>query len=176
MFKADNNLRSADAELQQRASEYLQLSIVASTDVLVGLFGSFTEISHFHVIDIIRICSQATVLEEMPPFPERESSILAILKKKKPGRVAEPGTAGNDSATPKERKSPALNSVGNHSTHNTSNQSTDLLGLTSPSGSSASPNPAPLVDMLADVFSSASPPSVNNGFGSSFQPIDNLKK
>ncbi|EFX80034.1 hypothetical protein DAPPUDRAFT_212220 [Daphnia pulex] len=152
VFKADNNLRSADAELQQRASEYLQLSIVASTDVL------------------------ATVLEEMPPFPERESSILAILKKKKPGRVAEPGTAGNDSATPKERKSPALNSMGNHSTHNTSNQSTDLLGLTSPSGSSASPNPAPLVDMLADVFSSASPPSVNNGFGSSFQPIDNLKK
>jgi AP-2 complex subunit alpha len=38
VFKADNNLRSADAELQQRASEYLQLSIVASTDVLVGLF------------------------------------------------------------------------------------------------------------------------------------------
>lgn len=36
VFKADNNLRSADAELQQRASEYLQLSIVASTDVLVS--------------------------------------------------------------------------------------------------------------------------------------------
>ena len=31
---------------------------------------------------------QATVLEEMPPFPERESSILAKLKKKKgPGVV-----------------------------------------------------------------------------------------
>jgi hypothetical protein len=27
--------------------------------------------------------SQATVLEEMPPFPERESSLLAKLKKKK---------------------------------------------------------------------------------------------
>lgn len=37
VFKADNNLRSADAELQQRASEYLQLSIVASTDVLVSV-------------------------------------------------------------------------------------------------------------------------------------------
>lgn len=58
-------MRSADAELQQRASEYLQLSIVASSDVL------------------------ATVLEEMPSFPERESSILAVLKKKKPGRVPE---------------------------------------------------------------------------------------
>nr|CAG4636772.1 EOG090X0109 [Ceriodaphnia reticulata]SVE72767.1 EOG090X0109 [Ceriodaphnia reticulata] len=152
VFKADNNLRSADAELQQRASEYLQLSIVASTDVL------------------------ATVLEEMPPFPERESSILAILKKKKPGRVAEPGAPGSDGTTPKERKSPALNSVGNHSTHNTSNQSTDLLGLASPSTTSTSQNPAPLVDMLADVFSATSPPNVNNGFGTSFQPIDNLKK
>jgi len=29
------------------------------------------------------------VLEEMPAFPERESSILAVLKKKKPGRVPE---------------------------------------------------------------------------------------
>lgn len=29
----------------------------------------------------------ATVLEEMPPFPERESSILAKLKKKKPAAV-----------------------------------------------------------------------------------------
>nr|SVE78063.1 EOG090X0109 [Daphnia lumholtzi] len=152
VFSADNNLRSADAELQQRASEYLQLSIVASTDVL------------------------ATVLEEMPPFPERESSILAILKKKKPGRVAEPGSAGSDGATPKERKSPALNAVTNHSNHNTSGQSNDLLGLASPSAPTTTQNPAPLVDMLADVFSSASPPSVNNGFGSSFQPIDNLKK
>nr|SVE78691.1 EOG090X0109 [Daphnia lumholtzi] len=152
VFSADNNLRSADAELQQRASEYLQLSIVASTDVL------------------------ATVLEEMPPFPERESSILAILKKKKPGRVAEPGSAGSDGATPKERKSPALNAVTNHSNHNTSGQSNDLLGLASPSAPTTTQNLAPLVDMLADVFSSASPPSVNNGFGSSFQPIDNLKK
>lgn len=109
----------------------------------------------------------------MPPFPERESSILAILKKKKPGRVAEPGSAGSDGTTPKERKSPALNSVAN-SNHNTSGQSNDLLGLASPS--TTTQNAAPLVDMLADVFSSASPPSVNNGFGSAFQPIDNLKK
>ena len=50
MFKTDSNLKSADAELQQRACEYLALSRVASLDVL------------------------ATVLEEMPPFPEKESS------------------------------------------------------------------------------------------------------
>lgn len=35
VFKQHSNLRSADAELQQRASEYLQLSVIASTDVLV---------------------------------------------------------------------------------------------------------------------------------------------
>lgn len=61
VLKQDSNIRSADAELQQRTVEYLQLTQVATADVL------------------------ATVLEEMPPFPERESSILAILKKKKPG-------------------------------------------------------------------------------------------
>lgn len=34
-------------------------------------------------------CPQATVLEEMPPFPERESSILAKLKRKKgPGAAS----------------------------------------------------------------------------------------
>lgn len=35
ILKQDSNLRSADAELQQRASEYLQLSKIVSTDVLV---------------------------------------------------------------------------------------------------------------------------------------------
>ena len=44
---------------------------------------------------------QATVLEEMPPFPERESSLLAKLKKKKP---AVGGTA-------EERRRVALNST-----------------------------------------------------------------
>lgn len=130
----------------------------------------------------LSIWFQATVLEEMPPFPERESSILAILKKKKPGRVAEPG-GGAEGATPgKERKSPALNSASGGSTnhHNNSAQSADLLGLTSPSSSSTSTAPAGsghLVDVLADVFNnSSSSPNVNNGFGASFQPIDNLKK
>ena len=53
--------RSADAELQQRASEYLALSKIPSLDVL------------------------ATVLEEMPPFPEKESSgLLNLLKKRGP--------------------------------------------------------------------------------------------
>ncbi|XP_065070823.1 AP-2 complex subunit alpha-2-like [Rhopilema esculentum] len=61
ILRSDTNLRNADTELQQRALEYLRLSSIASQDVL------------------------ATVLEEMPPFPERESSLLAKLKKKKGG-------------------------------------------------------------------------------------------
>lgn len=37
---------------------------------------------------IYSVPPQATVLEEMPPFPERESSILAKLKRKKgPGHL-----------------------------------------------------------------------------------------
>lgn len=36
----------------------------------------------------------------MPSFPERESSILAVLKKKKPGRVAETETQENHSRQP----------------------------------------------------------------------------
>lgn len=36
----------------------------------------------------LSVLPQATVLEEMPPFPERESSILAKLKRKKgPGHL-----------------------------------------------------------------------------------------
>ncbi|XP_052217993.1 AP-2 complex subunit alpha-2-like isoform X2 [Dreissena polymorpha] len=65
VLRSDNNMRNADVELQQRSIEYLQLSSITTADVL------------------------ATVLEEMPPFPERESSILAKLKKKKPSSVPE---------------------------------------------------------------------------------------
>lgn len=38
VLKADHNLRNPDAELQQRAVEYLQLSRVASPDVLAAVF------------------------------------------------------------------------------------------------------------------------------------------
>lgn len=108
----------------------------------------------------------------MPPFPERESSILAILKKKKPGRVAEPGGAVEGTTTTKERKSPAIN-ASREPTAVAINQSADLLGLSSPSAA-PSQTAAPLVDVLADVFNAAQPAS--NGFGGAFQPVDNLKK
>uniref|UniRef100_A0A6M2DQQ6 AP-2 complex subunit alpha n=1 Tax=Xenopsylla cheopis TaxID=163159 RepID=A0A6M2DQQ6_XENCH len=124
VFKTHSNLRSADAELQQRASEYLQLSIIATTDVL------------------------ATVLEEMPAFPERESSILAVLKKKKPGRVPE-----NEI---RESKSPIPNQGGDNIVSTNNNASADLLGLSTPPTSAPQGGPGTtgtLVEMLGDIYS-----------------------
>ncbi|PIO34422.1 hypothetical protein AB205_0189560, partial [Aquarana catesbeiana] len=80
VLRSDSQLRNADVELQQRAVEYLRLSSIASNDIL------------------------ATVLEEMPPFPERESSILAKLKKKKG-----PGTVTDLEDTKKEKNSSDMN-------------------------------------------------------------------
>ncbi|KAM5138902.1 AP-2 complex subunit alpha-2 [Mantella aurantiaca] len=80
VLRSDSQLRNADVELQQRAVEYLRLSSIASNDIL------------------------ATVLEEMPPFPERESSILAKLKKKKG-----PSTVTDLEDTKKEKNSSDVN-------------------------------------------------------------------
>uniref|UniRef100_T1IZY9 AP-2 complex subunit alpha n=1 Tax=Strigamia maritima TaxID=126957 RepID=T1IZY9_STRMM len=147
VLSSDNNLRSADAELQQRASEYLQLSSIASTDVL------------------------ATVLEEMPPFPERESSILAILKKKKPGRVSESDV--------KEHKMPVINSAhGDHveSATPSSVTSADLLGLSTPP-SLPPTKPLSNTDMLVDVFGDPYGPATNNVANNGTSAVeDHLKK
>ena len=119
VLRQDSNVRSADAELQQRTVEYLQLSQIASTDVL------------------------ATVLEEMPPFPERESSILAILKKKKPGM-----SESIISATKEFKANEPVKSNGN----------ADLLGL-----NSSPPNTAPLdsANSLLVEFLDNQTPSLN---------------
>ncbi|XP_037708752.1 AP-2 complex subunit alpha isoform X2 [Drosophila subpulchrella] len=136
VFRQHSNLRSADAELQQRASEYLQLSIVASTDVL------------------------ATVLEEMPSFPERESSILAVLKKKKPGRV--PENEIRESKSPAPLPSAVQNNVhvnNSHSKLNNSNANTDLLGLSTPPSNNiggGSNSNSTLIDVLGDMYGSNS--------------------
>jgi AP-2 complex subunit alpha len=83
ILRQDANLKSADVEIQQRTMEYLQLSQIGDTDVL------------------------ATVFSEMPPFPERESSILSsILQKKKP-----PSETGNGL---KEEKHHQLNENKHH--------------------------------------------------------------
>lgn len=124
ILKQDSNVRSSDAELQQRTVEYLQLSQIASTDVL------------------------ATVLEEMPPFTERESSILAILKKKKPGMSEAINTT-------KEFKNDLASGAAN----------ADLLGLNSspPATAAVTNNGNLLVDLLDNPTPSA---KANNLSGS----------
>nr|CAD7425220.1 unnamed protein product [Timema monikensis] len=139
VFKTHSNLRSADAELQQRASEYLQLSIIASTDVL------------------------ATVLEEMPAFPERESSILAVLKKKKPGRV--PDNEIKEGKSPVPTTNHQDESLPTTQVVNSANvSSTDLLGLSTPPSSQPTAPAAggALLDMFGDVYPTGSPNNINN--------------
>ncbi|KAI5618691.1 AP-2 complex subunit alpha-2 isoform X2, partial [Silurus asotus] len=137
VLRCDSQIRNSDVELQQRAVEYLKLSSIASTDVL------------------------ATVLEEMPPFPERESSILAKLKKKKgPGAVS--GTELEDG----KREGGELNGGGGGerpgdgsaiaaSNASTPSPSADLLGLRSAAPVSVAPPSAG--SLLVDVFSEAGP-------------------
>ncbi|KAF4011250.1 hypothetical protein G4228_002607 [Cervus hanglu yarkandensis] len=135
VLRAGSQLRNADVELQQRAVEYLTLSSVASTDVL------------------------ATVLEEMPPFPERESSILAKLKRKKgPGA----GSALDDS-----RRDPSSHDINGGveptpSTVSTPSPSADLLGLRA---AAAPPAPSGAGNLLVDVFSDS--PAAQPGLGPS---------
>uniref|UniRef100_A0A8C4LDN4 AP-2 complex subunit alpha n=1 Tax=Equus asinus TaxID=9793 RepID=A0A8C4LDN4_EQUAS len=138
VLRAGSQLRNADVELQQRAVEYLTLSSVASTDVL------------------------ATVLEEMPPFPERESSILAKLKRKKgPGA----GSALDDG-----RRDPSSNDINGGveptpSTVSTPSPSADLLGLRAAPPPAAPPAPSGAGNLLVDVFSDG--PAAQPGLGPS---------
>uniref|UniRef100_A0A3Q1DAV6 AP-2 complex subunit alpha n=1 Tax=Amphiprion ocellaris TaxID=80972 RepID=A0A3Q1DAV6_AMPOC len=124
VLRSDSQLRNADVELQQRAVEYLKLSCIASTDIL------------------------ATVLEEMPPFPERESSILAKLKRKKgPGKLPD---------IDENRRNVNGSSEHSENTDTTNKASahpfTDVLNL----NSSPSTGPSLLVDVFSDSSTSAS--------------------
>ncbi|XP_045564179.1 AP-2 complex subunit alpha-2 isoform X3 [Salmo salar] len=131
VLRSDSQLRNADVELQQRAVEYLRLSCIASTDIL------------------------ATVLEEMPPFPERESSILAKLKRKKG-----PGNLHPD--LDENRKERSVNGGTADHSSTTSNAkvaasptpSTDLLGLGSTiTTQNSAPRASKGASLLVDVFS-----------------------
>ncbi|XP_014024060.1 AP-2 complex subunit alpha-1 isoform X4 [Salmo salar] len=138
VLRSDSQIRNSDVELQQRAVEYLKLSSIASTDVL------------------------ATVLEEMPPFPERESSILAKLKKKKgPGAVSvelEDGKERGELNGGGDRGGDAAIAASNASTPS---PSADLLGLRSAAPvSGAAPSAGSL---LVDVFSEAGPAATSAG-------------
>uniref|UniRef100_A0A3Q3IWN3 AP-2 complex subunit alpha n=1 Tax=Monopterus albus TaxID=43700 RepID=A0A3Q3IWN3_MONAL len=123
VLRSDSQLRNADVELQQRAVEYLRLSCIASTDIL------------------------ATVLEEMPPFQERESSIMARLKKKKgPGNLPDIDDARRNvnGSTEHSENNEATNKGPTH-------PFTDLVNLNSPPSAEAS--------LLVDVFSDSSSPA-----------------
>lgn len=114
----DNQLRNSDAEIQQRAMEYTKLSQIASSDLL------------------------ATVLEEMPQFTERESSLLAKLKKKSNTLVKERDDGDNtslqESGTPQD--SPVLNNY------------------SAPPAAVAAAPPAPAAEpSLLDMFGGAPP-------------------
>ncbi|KAF2354643.1 Clathrin/coatomer adaptor adaptin-like N-terminal, partial [Trinorchestia longiramus] len=142
ILKCDSNLRCSDAELQQRASEYLHLSLVTSTDVL------------------------ATVLEEMPPFAEKESSILAVLKKK----------SGRMSAQEAQKEARAAGgafivcagAVKNSNNDKNAKNSADLFGLSTPPVSSQNnnnnSNTGVLVDVLGDLYSSSTATSTTSSF------------
>lgn len=147
VLATDSNIRNSDAELQQRAAEYLALSKVASPDIL------------------------ATVLEEMPPFPERESSILAILKKKKPGVT---DTVSSTYSSNKENRAPNDYDTGNNNATTAAqalpsdSATNDLLGLsTGPTVTATTTSQASALDplaqqsnanLLADVFGDLSAP------------------
>ncbi|XP_053490124.1 AP-2 complex subunit alpha-2 [Ictalurus furcatus] len=147
VLRSDSQLRNADVELQQRAVEYLRLSCIASTDIL------------------------ATVLEEMPPFPERESSILAKLKKKK--------GSGTGTEVDESRKERIANVNGNSTEHTTastnakvnSSPPSDLLSLGNSTtlNSTSPPVASSTGSLLVDVFSENLPAA---GFRSSTPIIE----
>lgn len=136
--------------------------------------------------ELTLLSPQATVLEEMPPFPERESSILAKLKRKKgpgAGSALDDGRrdpSSNDinggmEPTPSTVVSPlgldypAGSSAGVTSSHfhlyflqSTPSPSADLLGLRAAPPPAAPQAPAGAGNLLVDVFSDgpASQPSL----------------
>ena len=168
VYRNDANIKNADVEIQQRTVEYLKLSQIAGADVL------------------------ATVLEEMPPFIERESSILSnILQKKKPLVDAITGNAisadQEKTVTTSIATTRATAATTNSSQQQTMSinsaapiipvsQSIDLLGIdqiTTPNTSSMGlsnsnnyPVPKSNQDALLDIFgdtSSSNPPLHLNG-------------
>uniref|UniRef100_A0A674NHI3 AP-2 complex subunit alpha n=1 Tax=Takifugu rubripes TaxID=31033 RepID=A0A674NHI3_TAKRU len=144
VLRCDSQIRNSDVELQQRAVEYLKLSSIASTDVL------------------------ATVLEEMPPFPERESSILAKLKKKKgPGAVSvtelEDNKREGGELNGASERGPEMAAVA-ASNASTPSPSADLLGIRSaaPIGGALTSAGSLLVDVFSEAAPTASSAAVND--------------
>lgn len=105
-------MRNPDAELQQRSVEYFQLSRIATVDVLATV--AYLNLIPKYGFGLKLVNNQSCVsfiflkiLEEMPPFPEKESSLLAKLKKSKP-HVEE---LENQTAEKKQRPQAIMNQV-----------------------------------------------------------------
>lgn len=167
-MRSPMNLRGADVEIQQRAVEYGRLVELATTDLL------------------------ATVLEEMPPFAERESSILAKLKKKnavtdgKPGahspaktpgaiklvhQVSASTSAGGSSSAASKLPPAAVTPPGagtNNTVTTTATPTADLLGLDF--GAPA----APPVSAVSLSHNNVSPPTVGGHVDSLLDVFDQM--
>uniref|UniRef100_A0A8C6PSH2 AP-2 complex subunit alpha n=1 Tax=Nothobranchius furzeri TaxID=105023 RepID=A0A8C6PSH2_NOTFU len=110
--------------------------------------------------EVVSPVPQATVLEEMPPFPERESSILAKLKKKKgPGAVSvtelEDGKREGGELNGGGERGPETAAMASCVSQSTPSPSADLLGIRSVAPVGASLSSAG--SLLVDVFSEAGP-------------------
>ncbi|XP_040111165.1 AP-2 complex subunit alpha-2 [Oryx dammah] len=115
--------------------------------------------TYIKFVNLFLLSHQATVLEEMPPFPERESSILAKLKKKKgPSTVTDLEEAKRErSADVNGGPEPAPAGT---SAVSTPSPSADLLGLGAAPPVPAGPPPSSgglLVDVFSDSPSAAAP-------------------
>ncbi|CAF3795874.1 unnamed protein product [Rotaria sordida] len=101
ILRHDSNYRSSDVEIQQRAIEYLKLSEICNPTVL------------------------ATVLEIMPPYPEKQSPLLVRLKQKKPliesENVNEPSSPSTTTAAHTE-DGPKLAETAMHLNHHQQQQ------------------------------------------------------
>jgi AP-2 complex subunit alpha len=155
VLASDTNIRNSDVELQQRASEYYKLITMGNTEVIL------------------------TVLDEMPAFPEKESSLLAKLKKKQNATEA-----SGDTPVVEKKPMPAATTNMGSTNGNLSGRSTpepsfvdtrqqaDLLGLDddlAPStgfssfpAAAATPAQQSLDPLFGDIFS-APPPAMSNG-------------
>ena len=103
----------------------------------------------------------------MPAFPERESSILAVLKKKKPGRVPETEIRESKSPAPNTNHHAEAPAIAAAAVNNTS---ADLLGLSTPPSSQPTSNTGVLLDILGDIYNMPNKVGATNGAQNTYNP------
>ncbi|CAF0857773.1 unnamed protein product [Adineta ricciae] len=108
ILRHDSNYRSSDVEIQQRATEYLRLSEICNPTVL------------------------ATILEIMPPYPEKQSPLLVRLKQKKPLMEANGATESQPAASGNTDDGPKLTETAIHLNQQAQHQNGLLVSLDTP--------------------------------------------